>query len=44
MTDNIVEKELSFRIMKAAFEVHNQLGPGFLESLYEEAMTMELKA
>ncbi len=44
MTDNIVEKELSFRIMKAAFEVHNQLGPGFLESLYEEAMTLELKA
>jgi GxxExxY protein len=44
MTEEIVEKELSFKIMQAAFEVHNQLGPGFLESLYEEAMTLELKA
>jgi GxxExxY protein len=44
MTGVIVEKELSFMIMKAAFEVHNHLGPGFLESLYEEAMALELKA
>jgi GxxExxY protein len=42
MTDEIVEKDLSFKIMQAAFEVHNQLGPGFLESLYEEAMALEL--
>jgi GxxExxY protein len=44
MPDEIIEKELSYKIMKAAFEVHNQLGPGFLEKLYEEAMTLELKA
>jgi GxxExxY protein len=44
MADEIVEKELSFMIMKAAFEVHNQLGPGFLESIYEEAMSLELKS
>jgi len=25
----IVEKELSYLIMQAAFEVHNALGPGF---------------
>ncbi len=44
MTDEIIEKELSFQIMKAAFEVHNHLGPGFLESIYEEAMTLQLRA
>lgn len=39
----IVEKELSYQIMQAAFEVHNQLGPGFPEAIYEEAMaTREL--
>jgi GxxExxY protein len=39
----IVEKELSYAIMQAAFEVHNQLGPGFMESIYEEAMVCELR-
>jgi len=38
----IVEKELSYLIMQAAFEVHNALGPGFPESIYEEAMNYEL--
>ena len=38
----IVEKELSYLIMQAAFEVYNELGPGFLESIYEEAMNREL--
>ena len=40
----IVEKELSYRIMQAAFEVHNTLGPGFPEKIYEEAMARELPA
>ena len=44
MTKEIVEKDLSYRIMSAAFEVHNELGPGYLESLYEEAMVLELQA
>jgi GxxExxY protein len=44
MPVEIIEKELSYQIIKAAFEVHNSLGPGFLESLYEEAMTLELKS
>lgn len=38
----IVEKELSYLIMQAAFEVHNGLGPGFPEAIYEEAMNREL--
>jgi GxxExxY protein len=40
----IVEKELSYLIMKAAFEVFNQLGPGFPEHVNEEAMYWELPA
>jgi GxxExxY protein len=42
MTADIVEKELSFKIMNAAYEVHNCLGPGFLEKIYGEAMALEL--
>jgi GxxExxY protein len=38
----IIEKELSYTIMQAAFEVHNTLGPGFPEKIYEEAMSREL--
>ena len=40
--DVILEKELSYLIMQAAFEVHNTLGPGFPEKIYEEAMFREL--
>jgi hypothetical protein len=43
VTTEIIEKELSYKIIQAAFEVHNQLGPGFLESIYEEAMQRELR-
>lgn len=38
----IIEKELSYLIMQAAFEVHNELGPGYPESIYEKAMNLEL--
>ena len=38
----IIEKDLSYLIMQAAFEVYDELSPGFPESIYEEAMNREL--
>lgn len=38
MTDN----ELSYKIRGAVFDVYNALGPGLLESVYEEALCYEL--
>ena len=35
--------DLAYRIIEAAFEVHNQLGPGFTEDIYERAMLHELR-
>lgn len=40
--DDIVEKDLSYSIVKAAYEVFNGLGPGFDEKIYEEAMIVIL--
>lgn len=39
---NVIEKDLSYLIMQAAFAVHNQLGPGYSEKIYDEAMDREL--
>lgn len=41
--EDIVEKDLSYSIVKAAYEVFNGLGPGFDEKIYEEAMIVVLK-
>ncbi|MDP4282033.1 MAG: GxxExxY protein [Bacteroidota bacterium] len=37
------ENELSYLIRGAAYKVHNALGPGLLESVYESALCYELK-
>jgi len=36
-------EELTERIIGAAIEVHRRLGPGFLESIYEKALEIELR-
>jgi len=39
---NIIYYDLSYQIMAAIFEVHKTLGPGFIESVYEKALMMEV--
>ena len=36
-------KELTDKIIGAAIEVHKQLGHGFIESIYEKALMIELR-
>ena len=39
MTDN----DITYQIRGAIFDVYNTLGPGLLESVYEEALVFELQ-
>ena len=41
--DKIVYRELSFKLIGCAIEVHKALGPGFPESVYERALEIEFK-
>jgi len=36
-------EELTNKIIGCAIEVHKKLGPGFIESIYENALVMELQ-
>jgi len=38
------EAELTGKILEAAFAVHNSLGAGFLEEVYENALLIELRS
>ena len=39
---DLIHNELTRTIIGTAMEVHSNLGPGFLESVYEAAMAIEL--
>lgn len=40
----MIEKNLIDKIINAAIEVHRSLGPGLLESAYQECLFFELKS
>jgi GxxExxY protein len=40
---NIIYKDESYKIIGICFEVHNNLGPGFLEIVYKGALEYEFK-
>jgi len=39
--NEIVYKDESYQIMGACFEVYNEMGSGFLESVYQECLSLE---
>jgi GxxExxY protein len=39
----MTENELTYQIRGAIWDVYNDLGPGLLESVYEEALSYELE-
>ena len=39
----MTENELTYQIRGAVWDVYNALGPGLLESVYEEALSYELR-
>jgi GxxExxY protein len=41
--EDMTDDELTQKIIGCAFTVHNRLGPGFLEKVYENALRIELK-
>jgi len=40
-TGRLRNRQLTDRIISSAIHVHRELGPGFLESIYEEALAVE---
>lgn len=44
MKSDLIFKEESYAIMGACFEVYKTMGPGFLESVYQECLAIEFAA
>ena len=44
MAKEILFKQESYRIIGACFEVYNELGSGFLEAVYQEALRREFQS
>ena len=42
-TNKVLFKELSYKVIGMAFNIHSELGPGLLENVYEKAFCLELK-
>jgi GxxExxY protein len=42
MIDTSIYKDLSYQIIGAAMDVHNELGPGFPEKVYQEGLIIAL--
>ena len=40
----MTENEISYKVIGAAIEIHKSIGPGLLESAYENALVYDLKA
>lgn len=38
----MIPRDYTYRLLHCAYEVYNELGPGLLESIYEEALAKEL--
>ncbi len=43
MNEDFPHKELTSKILEVAFAVHNTLGAGFLEKVYENALAIEFR-
>ena len=44
LPDRLLERELTGQIISAFYECYNELGYGFLESVYRRALSTELRA
>ncbi len=43
MSDKLLHKHITDKILRAFYNVYNKLGPGFLEKVYENALAIELR-